>query len=118
MFLEGEGIIMNLFLIADAECGGLLPLVRVLAAVIRLFWILIPVGLIIYGTVDLGKAVIASDEKEVKSAQSRLIKRFIYAAVVFFVPILVGVVMNLVAAGDPGDTDSWSGCWNAAWQNS
>ena len=96
-------------------CGGLLPLVKVLAAVIRLFWILIPVGLIIYGTIDLGKAVIASDEKEVKSAQSRLIKRFIYAAVVFFVPILVGVVMNLVAAGDPGETNSWSSCWRSAW---
>lgn len=117
MYLEGEGIIMDLFLIADSDCGGLLPLVRVLAAVIRLFWIIIPVGLIVYGTIDLGKAVIASDEKEVKSAQSRLIKRFIYAAVVFFVPILVGVVMNIVAAGDPGDTDGWAGCWDAAWRN-
>ena len=116
MYLEGEGIMSDLFLIAEGDCGGLLPLVKVLAAVIRLFWILIPVGLIIYGTVDLGKAVIASDEKEVKAAQSRLIKRFIYAAVVFFVPILVGVVMNLVAAGDTGDdTGGWASCWNQAW---
>ena len=55
---------------ADA-CGGLEPIIRVIFNLLKIFWILIPIGLIIYGTIDLGKAVIASDEKEVKSAQSR-----------------------------------------------
>ena len=94
-------------------CGGLLPLVKVIVAVIKLVMVIIPVALIVYGTIDLGKAVIASDEKEVKSAQSRLIKRMIYAALIFFVPMLVGVVMNLVSAGGEGDTTSWSNCWQA-----
>lgn len=96
------------------ECGGLLPIVKVIVAVINLAMIIIPIALIVYGIIDLGKAVIASDEKEVKSAQSRLIKRFIYAALVVFVPLLVGVVMNLVSVGGEGDTQSWSSCWNAA----
>ena len=95
-------------------CGGLLPLVKVIVAVIKLVMVIIPVALIVYRTIDLGKAVIASDEKEVKSAQSRLIKRMIYAALIFFVPMLVGVVMNLVSAGGEGDTTSWSNCWQAA----
>ena len=76
--------------------------------------IIIPIALIVYGTIDLGKAVIASEEKEVKAAQGRLIKRFIYAALIFFVPMLVGVVMNVVSAGGEGDTNSWSDCWRAA----
>ena len=105
-------MLSGLFLIAD-NCGGLEPIAKVIYAVIRLFWLGIPIALIVYGTIDLGKAVIASDEKEVKAAQSRLIKRFIYAALVFFVPVLVTVVMNLVAAGDPGNTDSWASCWKA-----
>ena len=54
------------------------------------------------------------DEKEVKAAQSRLIKRFIYAALIFFVPMLVGVVMNVVSVGGEGDTASWENCWRAA----
>lgn len=95
-------------------CGGLLPLVKVIVGVIRIFQIVIPIGLIIYGTIDLGKAVIASDEKEIKAAQSRLIKRFIYAAAVFFVPLLVTVVMNVVATGGEGDATSWANCWKAA----
>ena len=105
----------NLFLIGAGEvCGGLLPLVKVIYKVIWVFMIVIPIVLIIYGTIDLGKAVIASDEKEIKAAQNRLIKRFIYAALVFFVPMLVGVVMNLVATGSEDDTGGWSECWRAA----
>ena len=76
--------------------------------------IVIPIALILLGTIDLGKAVIASDDKEVKAAQSRLIKRFIYAALIFFVPMLVGVIMNIVSVGGEGDTASWENCWRAA----
>ena len=105
----------NLFLIAAVDdCGGLLPLVKVVFQLIKIVMIVVPIALIIYGTIDLGKAVIASDEKEVKSAQSRLIKRFIYAALIFFVPILVSAVMNVVAAGGEGDTTGWESCWNSA----
>lgn len=105
----------NLLLMGAIDaCGGLLPLVRVIVAAIKVVMIVIPIALIIYGTIDLGKAVIASDEKEVKAAQSRLIKRFIYAALIFFVPMLVSFVMNIVSAGGEGDTTSWSSCWNAA----
>ncbi len=107
----------NLFLIGAADdCGGLLPLIRVIVQVIRIAMIIIPIALIVYGTIDLGKAVIASDEKEVKSAQGRLIKRFIYAALIFFVPMLVSVVMNIVAVGGEGDTSSWWNCWSSATQ--
>ena len=86
-------------------CGGLGPIVSVIKRGIFL--------LIVFGTIDLGKAVISSDEKEVKQAQGRLIKRFIYAAAVFFVVTLVSVVMGIIAKGGEGDTTSWQSCWNS-----
>lgn len=96
-------------------CGGLLPIVKVIVSIMKVVTIIIPIALIVFGTIDLGKAVIASDEKEVKAAQKRLIQRFIYAALVFFVPTLVYFVMNMVASGaEDQDTTSWRGCWNAA----
>lgn len=111
---------MDLFLIgvvADG-CNGLLSIIKLIYTVLKVFWILIPIALIVFGTIDLGKAVIASDEKEVKAAQTRLIKRFIYAALVFFVPILVTAVMNLVASSDTGaDTSTWADCWEAVKSN-
>ncbi len=96
-------------------CWGLLPIVRVIVAAMKVVTIVIPIALIVYGTIDLGKAVIASEEKEVKAAQKRLVQRFIYAALVFFVPTLVYFTMNLVAKGEgDSDTNSWRGCWKAA----
>ena len=108
----------NLFQIGAIDsCGGLLPIVRVIRkGVFSLVQLFIPIILIILGTIDLGKAVIASDDKEVKAAQGRLIKRFIYAALIFFVTTLVSVLMDLVSKGgdDAGDTTSWQSCWRSA----
>lgn len=103
----------DLFQIADA-CGGLLPIVKMLRNVLNIVQIFIPILLILFGTIDLGKAVISSDEKEIKAAQSRLIKRCIYAAAVFFVVLLVTVVMNIVASSGESGTKKWKTCWNAA----
>ena len=108
----------NLFQVGAIDaCNGLLPIVKVIRkGVFPLFQIGIPILLIILGTIDLGKAVISSDEKEVKAAQNRLIKRFIYAALVFFVTTFVSVVMNIVATGatDDANTTGCESCCRAA----
>ena len=107
---------MDLLLIGATDaCGGLLPLVRLIYKVLTIFWIIIPIGLIVFGTIDLGKAVISSDEKEVKAAQKRLISRFIYAALVFFVPMIVMAIMDVVGESKVTGvkTNSWYGCWTA-----
>lgn len=98
------------------SCGGLLPLVRMLRKVLTIVQIFIPILLILFGTIDLGKAVIASDEKEIKGAQSKLIKRCIYAVAIFFVVMLVTVIMNIVASSGEksANTSGWKTCWNAA----
>lgn len=59
----------------------------------------IPVLLIIFGMLDLGKAVVASKEDEIKKGQQMFIKRLISAIIVFFVVVFVQLVVN-VAAGD------------------
>lgn len=75
----------------------------------------IPIILIILGTFDLGKAVISSDDKAVKEAQGKLIKRCIYAIAVFFIVTLINLLFTMVGniAGDdaPGLTE-WSQCWS------
>ena len=105
-------------LIAADSCNGLLPIVKIVRkGVFPIVQIGIPILLILMGTIDMGRAVIASDEKEIKAAQSRLIKRVIYAIVVFFMVTLVTVVMNIVATADSDDVEgatSWRSCWNAA----
>lgn len=95
-------------------CGGLEPIVSVIKnGLFPVVYIVIPIVLLVFAVIDFGKAVIASDEKEVKAAQSRLIKRAIYAALIFFVVFLVDAVMKIVAKGNTGNTNNWLTCWDS-----
>ena len=96
----------------SSDCMGLEPFVRIVKkAILPIFYIIIPIALILFGVIDLGKAVIASDEKEIKEAQGKLIKRFIYAAMVFLIVFLVSLMMQIVATSKAGDTNIWLQCW-------
>lgn len=115
--LEFFQILVNNISVTTETCGGLLPVVRIIRAVIDVAHIVIPVILIAFGTLDLGKAVMASDEKKIKESQGLLIKRCIYAVVVFLIPYLIGLVMGLVDAAssnDTGNTSGWATCWDEA----
>ena len=48
------------------ENSELLSIIGILKTVLKIMQIGIPVLLIIFGTIDLGKAVMAGDEKEIK----------------------------------------------------
>lgn len=106
---------INFLVDTNDGCGGLVPIVKLIYEAIKILMILIPIGLIVFGLIDLGKAVIAGKEDEMKKAQGTLIKRVLYAALVFFIPFIVGLVMDLVAksgGNDVSNTNDWSECWN------
>ncbi len=90
--------------------GDFLNLLNLVKWVIRILQIAIPIALILFGTIDMGKAVIAGDEKKMKEAQKPFIKRIVSAVIVFCIPFIVNLVMNLITAGN----GEWRECWNAA----
>ncbi len=59
--------------------------------------ILVPSILIIIGSLDLGKAVVAQNEDEIKKGTQLLIKRVIAGVIIFFIPLLVKIVFGWVA---------------------
>lgn len=77
----------------------------------------IPIILIIMGSIDLGKAVLSSDDKEIKGATGKLIKRAIAAVAVFFVATIVSLLMGMFSTSGSGietstsDVGSWTDCW-------
>ena len=90
-----------------ASCGGftfdpILP--GITSLVVTAIKIFIPLALIFFGMIDLGKAVIANDEKVMKEAQGRLIKRFIYAVVVFLIIALVQMVFGMLSDASDNST--------------
>lgn len=107
---------MNLinFLANGVQCGGLsnpipFKLVYVIHLIIMLIQFGVPLLLIIFGMLDLGKAVIASKEDEIKKGQQMFIKRLVAAVIVFFVVAVVKLVVGLAA----DDSDNIVGCINS-----
>lgn len=112
---------MNLFQILDS-CHGLEPVVRLVKlGVFPIIQIGIPIILIIMGSIDLGKAVLSSDEKAIKGAQGALVKRCIAAVAVFFVVTIVQLIFGLFASsgvagdgeGEISGTGDWWTCWDS-----
>ncbi len=93
-------------------CGDLKPILKIVKAFINLIQFGIPILLILFGTIDLGKAVISNKEDEMKKAQSLLIRRVIYAIAVFLVVFIVTMVMNIVAdSAEDSNANDWKSCW-------
>ena len=94
---------------ASSVCtGGIAEVVGLAKMVIKVLQLVVPIGLIIMGTIDMAKAVIAGDEKKMKEAQKPFIKRIIAAVIVFLIPIIVNMVLSFVTKGN----SDWIDCWN------
>ena len=108
---------LELFQILDdvATCDpDLEPIIQfVKYGIFPIIQIGIPILLIVMGSIDLGKAVLSSDDKEIKSATGKLVKRAIAAVAVFFVTTIVSLIMNMFTKTTVKEgTTSWKACWS------
>lgn len=65
--------------------------------------IVVPILLIIFGMIDLAKAITAQKEDEIKKAQGGLLKKAIVAVIVFLVFSLVQFIFSFAQ----GDKNAW-----------
>lgn len=59
--------------------------------------IVVPLLIIGLSTYDFIKAVTAKDDKGLKKAFQILLKRLVYAIILFFLPVLINLLLELVA---------------------
>ena len=100
----------NLFLIADREldvgtfgesngfCDQSADIWQVVGYVLLVFKIVIPIILIIFGMIDLGRSVVSGKDDEIKSNMKSLMIRAIAAIAIFFIPTLIGIIMSVVSS--------------------
>ena len=91
---------------ASGFCSETKEIWQFVGWLVTILKIVIPVILVILGIVALGKAVISSDDKEIKTAINGLIKKFIIAVVIFFIPALISALFDAVAAAKDTMADS------------
>ena len=94
-------------ILADA-CNGLKSIVMIVRFILNIIQWVVPIILIVLGTIDLVKAVIAGKDDDIKKHQQTLIKRIIAAVIVFLIPMLVSILMGWIGNED------WKQCWKTA----
>lgn len=93
--LEREGMCM-LIMEAPSFCSTLAPVWQIIGWVLWVFKIVIPIVIIVFGMIDLGKAVVASKDDEIKKSVKSLVMRAIAGIIIFFIPTIVGAIFSLV----------------------
>ena len=98
----------------DSACYGFDFLVRIIKdGVFPILQIVIPIILLVLCTFDLGKAVLSSDDKENKKLLKRIVRRLVYAILIFFFITVINLLFTMVGSiTENEDLIRWSQCWN------
>lgn len=100
-----------MYLLDVCNDGTVLKVMGIVKLIMNVICIIVPIVLIIMGSFDLFKAVTAGKDDDIKKKQQTLIKRIIAGVIVFLVPTIVTVLMNLIGVSE------WKTCWNEADSN-
>ena len=93
--------LMQIMGLISAECKYLgEQTTEVLKDIYTAIRIAVPALVILLCSVDMLKAVIAQDDKEMQTALSRTIKRVIIGLAIFFIPTVLDVILDLVGIVD------------------
>ena len=91
------------------EMTGTLKALTIIRKIIHLLKVAVPLALIIFASIELGKAVVSDDSDSVSKSLKVLIRKIIMGIVIFFVPVLVDSVMSLVTNYDKNNA-SFTNC--------
>lgn len=108
---EGSGVGRDEVVSGDWDvntfCNG--PVQGVFTTIGWVFFILkivVPIILIVMGSIDLAKAVAASKDDEIKKAVGSLVKRAVLGVLIFFIPTILSFVVELIGGDDIYDENS------------
>jgi len=85
------------FLLSSCENPTILQIIMFCKIIFQIICIAIPIALIVMFFVDFTKNVMASDASVQKKNLSIAIKRIIYAVVLFLLPTIIALVMNMLS---------------------
>ena len=75
-----------------------LKVFKFIGNLLKVIFIAVPILLIVMGSIDFLKATTAGKEDDMKKAQTTFVKRIIAAVVVFLIPLIVGIIVDLLVS--------------------
>lgn len=88
------------------EQNGVRKTFQIVGYILYVAKLVVPLLLIILGTVDFAKATISSDDKAPKEAVVSLIKRILIAIIIFLIPTILNFLLSLVNGASEAFSDS------------
>ena len=90
---------MNLVMLGGIGdfCKNMAGILKFVGIVLWIFKIAIPVIIVIMGMLDLGKAVTASKDDEIKKAMKQLAIRLLSGVLIFFIPTIIMFVFRIIS---------------------
>lgn len=116
-FLIALGVFFSNTLIANAAgneyiaCGSNsipAPIAPIIRTIVLLLQIVLPLVIIVVGSLDFFKAVAAADQEKIKKNQNQFLSRLKAGAIFFFVVVVIKFAISIVA--DQTDNASISNC--------
>lgn len=90
----------------------ILRVIYFIKILVNTIMIIVPIGLIIFGLIDISKSTISNEDGEQKKNFKLFFKRIIYAVIVFAIIWIVNAFMSLL--GDLTDGVNFTSCWTNA----
>lgn len=93
------------------ECDCMIrPTIYIIKTVYNIVKILVPVGIVLFGMLELIKAVMSKDDAAIKKTQTSLINKVIAGVIIFFIFIVVDLSLALLEKNNV-DVGDWLSCW-------
>ena len=85
--------------------SGTLKVFQVVGYILYIIKILVPVIIIVLGSIEFGKAAISKDEKSIMLAANSLVNKFILGVLIFMIPTLLDAALSLVSDAEEATQD-------------
>lgn len=90
-FIDMTGLTFSCSELLD-EDGDLVELLHMLLVMVK---IIVPIIIIVLGSLDFASAMFAGDESNMKKAQAKFIKRLVIGVAIFLVPSILKLLLNI-----------------------
>lgn len=101
--------------ITKVSCGQLTDIPKKIpdltTMIVRILWVIVPIIIVIFGSIDLAKGVVAGKEDEIKKGQKIFIKRLITGIIIFLIIALTKFVVGIVAEDNSESISSCIDCF-------
>lgn len=99
-------------LLSGCENPDVLSVIYFIEKILNVAFIIIPIGLILFITIDLVKTILNGDDKAEKTNNKIIVKRLILAIAIFFIPTIITLLTNLMSNAGIEFATEYKKCMN------